>query len=130
MLAVEIQRLLLTTAKVLITRPNRVKRVNPMLAMEIRVLILTARRMIWRSNWAKGVSMMLDSLSVKIIVLLNDGRFLMMALLLALELGLVATPACSNFQAEALLLTGLLLLVLPAIPASVLILVLRQCRIK
>jgi hypothetical protein len=101
-----------------------------MLAMEIRVLILTARRMIWRSNWAKGVSMMLDSLSVKIIVLLNDGRFLMMALLLALELGLVATPACSNFQAEALLLTGLLLLVLPAIPASVLILVLRQCRIK
>jgi hypothetical protein len=129
MLAVEIRRLLLTTAKVLITRPNRVKRVNPMLAMEIRVLILTAR-MIWRSNWAKGVSMMLDSLSVKIIVVLNDGRFLMMALLLALELGLVATPACSNFQAEALLLTGLLLLVLPAIPASVLILVLRQCRIK
>ncbi len=54
----------------------------------------------------------------------------MMSLLLALELGLVATPACSNFQAEALLLAGLLLLILPAIPASVLILVLRQCRIK
>jgi hypothetical protein len=61
---------------------------------------------------------MLDSLSVKINVVLNDRRFLMMALLLALELGLVATPACSNFQAEALLLAGLLLLVLPGRPNS------------
>ncbi len=73
MLAVETRRLLLTTAKVLITRPNRVKRVIPMLAMEIRVLILTAGRMICRSNWAKRVILMLDSLSVKINVVLNGG---------------------------------------------------------
>jgi hypothetical protein len=98
-----------------------------MLAMERKVLILAAIRMIWLSNQAKKM----DSQAVKMNVVINDGRrFLMMALLLALELGLVVTPACSNFQAEALVLVGLLLLVLPVEAASVLILVLRQCRIK
>ena len=129
MLTVEIWTFPLTTTKTLIpeSRSNRVKRVILMLAMERKVLILAAIRMIWPSNQAKKM----DSQAVKMNVVLNDGRrFLMMALLLALELGLVVTPACSNFQAEALVLVGLLLLVLPVEAASVLILVLRQCRIE